>query len=105
MPPERPNRIAVEHQLAGIRPNQMRQRPGKGGLAAAGLADDTRGLAFADRERDAVHGLHRLAAAALYREMLAQIARYQQWLLQAAAVARIESEAVGHRCAHPLHPH
>src|SRR6202040_3596544 len=71
------DRIAVEHQLSGIRLDQMQQQPGEGGLTAAGLADDAQGLAFADRERDAVHGLHRLAAAALYREMLAQIARNQ----------------------------
>jgi hypothetical protein len=62
--------IAVEHELSGIGFYEVQEKAGEGGLAAAGLTDDAEGFAFADGERDAVHGLHGLAAA-LHREMLA----------------------------------
>ena len=72
----------------------MQQQPGEGGLAAAAFADDAERLALAHGERDAVDRLHRLAARALDREMLVQIARDQQRLRRAAAVARIEGADV-----------
>ena len=84
-----------------IRCHQVQQQPGKGGFAAAGFANNAQGFALADSKRDAVYCLHRFAAAAFRREVLSQIARNQQRLLQAAAVARIESEGVVHRQAYP----
>jgi hypothetical protein len=89
--------IAVEYQFPGIGHHQMQQQAGERRFTAAGLADDPQGFALVDGERNTVDRLHRLATAALHREMLAQIAGDQHRLPQAAAVARIEGEAVGHR--------
>src|SRR6516164_6861111 len=79
---------------SGIRHQQMQQEPCEGRLAAAGFADYPQGLALAHRERHTVDRLDRLAAAALDREMLAQVAGDQQWLKRAAAIARIACRRV-----------
>ena len=70
-------------------------------LAAAGLADDAQGLALGDGERHVVDRLHhacgRAEQAAADREMLAQVARQQQRLGRAAAIAR-SRRAIGSPC-------
>ena len=93
-PLRRADGVPVENQFAGIGDNQVEEQPGEGRLAATRLADDAEGLALAHGERDAVDSLHRLAACALDREMLAQVARNQQRLQWSAAVARIGSESL-----------
>ena len=49
--------LAVEDDLAGGRLVELQDRAAGRGLAAAGLADETEGLALLDLEGDAVDGL------------------------------------------------
>src|SRR5215216_250702 len=58
-----PDRLAVEHDLAGIRSYQTDDETRRGRLAAAGLADDAEHLALLDREAHVVDGAHYAAAA------------------------------------------
>ncbi len=78
-PDERP---AIELDRAVGRRLEAEHELGRGGLAAAGLADDAERLAGHDLERHAVDRAHDRAApiehAATDREVLAQIARLQE---------------------------
>src|SRR5205085_8572356 len=50
--------LALEGDLAGRRRGELHDRPTGRRLPAAGLADQTEGLALADVEADARHGVH-----------------------------------------------
>src|ERR1700730_17470817 len=90
----RADALAIEHQLAGIRYDEMQYEARQGRLAAARLADDPQGLALLHVKRHAVDRLDGFATSALDREMLLQIAGDQQRLRRSAAVTRIDSRNV-----------
>ena len=87
------HRLAVQDDRARIRLDQPDQKAGRGGFAAAELADDSECLTLLDIEGDAVNRPHmRLRAsqqAAGNREMLLQIFHEQHGLLWPTPVARI----------------
>ena len=43
------DRLAVEDQFAGVTWDQMQEKPGQGGFAAAGFANDAERLALEER--------------------------------------------------------
>ena len=57
--------LAVIGDIAGGRLDKAQQGSGHGGLAAAGLANDTQGLAPVQSQGDVVHSLH---IALLFKE-------------------------------------
>src|SRR5204863_3974435 len=89
--------VAVEHQLAGIRGDEMQQQARQGRLAAARLPDDAQGLALLNIERYAVNRLDRFAAAALDRDMLFQVACDEHRLRGPAPVSWINGMRVKDR--------
>ncbi len=89
---------AVEHDLAAVRPVQAEQAAPQGGLARAGFAHDTHGLARVDGQRDVVRR-HQLAApaqeAAAEREHLAHVLRVEQGIALAVEGVAV-LDVVGH---------
>ena len=69
------NILAVKNHLAGGRLIELDHGASAGGLAAAGLANQTQRLAAADADRDVVHSLERLLASC-FKE-LAQVGDLQ----------------------------
>ena len=85
-------RVISEDQFAAVGRDQMQQKAGEGGFAAAAFADDAQRFSLEQGERHAVDGAHGCAdRAALDLEMLLQIAGDQQRLCRSAAV---EADAV-----------
>jgi hypothetical protein len=88
---------AVENDAARGRLEQLEHHPADRGLAASGFPDEPQGLGAADREADAIDGLHGALApqqqAAMHREVLDQVADLQaDRLAHATAPTRSASQ-------------